>query len=259
VVIPGPLEFLMGSPLTEAGRAPLELLHRQRIGRTFDIAAKEVTVEQFLKFRSDRPYSKQCAPTADYPMNQVNWYDAAAYCNWLSKQEGIPPQQWCYLPDGTGEYRQGMKLAPNYLQREGYRLPSEAEWECACRSGTFTSRYYGETEELLGKYACYTKPAGDRWMLPPGTLKPNDLGLFDMLGNAQEWCQNIAKPYSLGRGGKASMDIEFSTDIRDTQVQVSRSGAFIFPQWVRSASRSSCLPAYRDSDVGFRPARTIAP
>jgi formylglycine-generating enzyme required for sulfatase activity len=260
VVIPGPVEFLMGSPHTEAGRFPLELLHRRRIGRTFAIAAKEVTVEQFLKFRSDHPYSKRDLPTANVPMNQVRWYDAAAYCNWLSKQEGIPPEQWCYLPDGTGEYRQGMKLAPNYLQREGYRLPSEAEWEYACRSGAFTSRSYGETDELLGKYAWFWKSSMDYSQLPAGTLKPNDLGLFDMLGNIEEWCQDTADAYMLGQGGKASMDMEFTKDIRDTQVQVLRGGPSIpRPQYLRSACRSSSMPPIYHSAVGFRPARTLTP
>ena len=61
-----------------------------------------------------------------------------------------------------GEYAEGMKLAPDYLERTGYRLPSEAEWEYACRAGAVTSRYYGETEELLGKYAWYTKNSQDR-------------------------------------------------------------------------------------------------
>src|SRR5205807_1829546 len=141
----------------------------------------------FQQFRRDHEYNKQNAPQANCPMNVVTWYDAAAYCNWLSKKEGLEP---VYEPNEAGEFASGMKVKAGYLRLNGYRLPTEAEWEFACRAGAQTSRYYGETEELLGNYAWYTKNSGDRWMLGVGSLKPNDLGLFDMLGNAWQWCED---------------------------------------------------------------------
>ena len=235
VVIPGPVEFLMGSPPTEEGRVGgpegnLEQQHRKRIGRSFAITAREVTVRQFGEFFKSRKesidayYDHQYSPTTDCPVNTVTWYDAAAYCNWLSKQEGIDEKEWCYLPNKDGKYAEGMKLAPDYLHREGYRLPSEAEWENACRAGSLTSRYFGEAEDLLGKYAWYTKNSQERGMLPGEVgklgvagdcLKPNDFGLFDMLGNAVEWCQESSVYYSPGPGGKAAEDIEDKRDIAD--------------------------------------------
>src|SRR5262249_9264774 len=140
---------------------------------------------------------------------------AAAYCNWLSEWEGIAEEEWCYLPNKHGKYTEGMRLVPDYLSREGYRLPSEAEWGCACRAGAMASRYYGESEELLGKYAWYTRNSQDRGMLRVGSLKPNDFGLFDMLGNALEWCQDSVAYYLPGEGGKAAEDVEDEKDITD--------------------------------------------
>ena len=258
VVIPGPVDFLMGSPVTEVNREDGpdgvgEMQHRKRIGRSFAIAAREVTVERFLHFRKNHPYDKEHAPTFDCPVNVVSWYDATAYCNWLSKQEGIAEEQWCYVPAAGGKYEEGMKLAPHYLHRTGYRLPSEAEWEYACRAGAVTSRYFGETEELLDRYAWYTKTSQPRRMLPGGCLKPNDLGLFDMLGNAQEWCQEQGvKDYTAGE------DTEDQEDVADRKTRVLRGGSLIqHGPDIRCAYRSGNVPTYRLKGVGFRPARTL--
>jgi formylglycine-generating enzyme required for sulfatase activity len=268
VVIHGPVEFLMGSPPTEAGReggpeGNIETQHRVRIGRSYAIAAKEVTVGQFLRFRPDHKYAKHYAPSADCPVNYVTWYDAAAYCNWLSQQEGIDEVQWCYQANDKGEFAEGMRLKPDYLSLTGYRLPSEAEWQYACRAGAATSRYYGETEELLGKYAWYSKNSLDRWMLPGPEgkelcRKPNDLGLFDMLGNALEWCLEYAAPYSPEPGGRASDDKEYKEDIKDNIALVQGGGSFNDPAMrVRSANRYWNLLGNSFDYAGFRVARTF--
>ncbi len=154
-VIEGPVEFDMGSPPTEPDRYSDETLHRVQIPRRFAIAAKEVTVEQYQKFVKETPEddhakNDQYSPDPKGPMNNVSWYDAAAYCNWLSRKENLPE---CYEPNERGKYAAGMRIKSDALKLPGYRLPTEAEWEYACRSGAATSRYYGSSIDLLDRYA----------------------------------------------------------------------------------------------------------
>jgi serine/threonine protein kinase/formylglycine-generating enzyme required for sulfatase activity len=249
VVVADAGEFWMGEEVgrhrwmvEEVGR------HRKQIGRSFAIASKEVTVEQFLRFHKGHSYFKEYAPSRDCPVNSVTWYEAAAYCNWLSAQERIAMDQWCYLPKEAGEYEPGMKMAPNYLQRTGYRLPTEAEWEYACRAGAETAFSFGEAEDLLGKYAwSLNSPGGSR---PVGVLRPNDLGLFDMHGNACEWCQD--------RYG--ALDDNERSLVENLELRVLRGGSFgDWAVFVRSAQRSRDRPNTRGVNIGFRPARTFTP
>ena len=82
------------------------------------------------------------------------------------------------------------------LRRTGYRLPTEAEWEFACRAGSITSRYYGQNLDLDNHYAWTVQNSLGRGTTSVGSFKPNDLGLFDMLGNTLEWCHNAFRDYS---------------------------------------------------------------
>jgi formylglycine-generating enzyme required for sulfatase activity len=256
VVIPGPVEFVMGSPPTEGGRQSVELHHRKRIGRTFALAAAPVTKEQFLRFLQEFNYSERHCPEPTCAIGGVIWYEAAAYCNWLSQQEGIPEDQWCYETNAKGQV---VKLRENYLSLPGYRLPTEAEMEYTCRAGAVTSRYYGETGELLAKYGWYSQNSkGRTW--PVGGKKPNDLGLFDMHGNVYTWCQESYKDYPTPKDNKAIDDKEDVLVIDRKTSRVLRGGSF-FNQAsdVRSANRTWYEPQFRDPYVGFRPARTVAP
>jgi eukaryotic-like serine/threonine-protein kinase len=256
VVVPGPVEFLMGSPPTEAGRRPEEVQHRRRIGRTFALAAQPVTKEQFLRFLPTFSHIEMGRyPEPTCPIGGVEWYEAAAYCNWLSRQEGIPEGQWCYETNPKGEV---VKLRENYLRLTGYRLPTEAEWEYACRAGAVTSRCYGEAEEpLLARYGWYDKNSGGlTW--PVGGKKPNDLGMFDMHGQVVSWCQESYRAYPQATSGLAIEDEEDKLDVLSTIERVVRGGSFGHRAVnVRCASRVWLVPTNRYGSVGFRPARTF--
>ncbi len=263
VIISDSGPFQMGSPPEMAHRRPDETPHLRRIRRRFEIASKQVTLAQFAAFRREEaqaafarptPYS----PTDDCPQSQVTWFEAAAYCNWLSQRHGIPQDEWCYVPTNQG-YAAGMKVAENHLSRSGYRLPTEAEWEYSCRSGSSTSWYYGSVVELLGRYAWFNKNSDRTW--PVGSLKPNDFGFFDLMGNVEEWCQDRYRTTYPTPGAEGWVeDIEDPDDVTKgvlSDNRVLRGGGFLaLAALVRSADRDKGPPDVPQNWVGFRPART---
>jgi formylglycine-generating enzyme required for sulfatase activity len=262
-VIHGPVEFLMGPLPEEPDRFPDETLHRRLIPRRFAIAAKEVTVEQFDRFVHEAPqyathpiHLERNSPAPDGPMITVSWTHAAAYCNWLSKQEGLSSDQWCYLPNEREAYDRGMMIPADVLVRKGYRLPTEAEWEYACRAGTRTSRFYGQSPNLLGNYAWYQRSSRDRcW--PCGLTLPNDLGLFDMFGNVLEWCQDPEYVYPSVTNTAVEDRVNGAERVELGTARIQRGGSYNNPSiQLRSAKRASSPPS-RGQWFGFRIARTL--
>src|SRR5262249_32924050 len=147
------------------------------------------------KVKDKHTYTAKYSPEDSGPIISVTWFEAAQYCNWLSALEGIAEDQWCY--PAIDEIKEEMVMPKDYLHRTGYRLPTEAEWEFACRAGAGCTYSYGCSEILLSEYAWYRKNSGDRtW--PVGQLKPNDLGLFDVHGNVWTWCQCRYVDYKAG-------------------------------------------------------------
>ena len=113
----------------------------------------------------------------------------------------------------------GCVCLPIYLTRTGYRLPTEAESEYACRAGTYTSRFYGTADSLLPRYACFRENSKNRsW--PVGSLRPNGFGLFDILGNMLEWCQ---EGHSYDR---RALDVEDTRPVTNTTQRVVHSGSY---------------------------------
>ena len=189
----------------------------------------------------------------------ISWYMAAKYCNLLSKAEGIDTDNLCYDEDDEGTVK---KLKPNYLSLKGYRLPNEAEMEYATRAKAVTSRYYGETEELLGNYAWF-KDNSNELVQRTGTRKPNDFGLFDALGNCYTWCQEPFYYYPEAQAEEAVEDKEVpkaNLVVISTKVRVLRGGSFLNrASHVRSAYRLIYRPGDRNLTNGFRVARTFTP
>ena len=257
-LVAGPVEFDMGSPQDEPERTNDLTRHRQVIDHQFAVAVKEVGAADYQRFvksaKENEPFGIAQEhlvrySSAEGPMIGVTWYGAAAYCNWLSEREKIPKDQWCYLHNDKGEYAEGMKIKADALKLKGYRLPTEAEWEFACRAGAATSRYHALSVDLLRSYARYLANSGVR-ASQCGSLLPNDLGLFDMPGNAYERCQ---EPYDPGEATIENRSHEYINE----NPRILRGGSFYYrPALVRSAYRDRDTPSSRATNGGFRLART---
>jgi eukaryotic-like serine/threonine-protein kinase len=256
-VFKGPLDVRTGSPPNEPGRdASDEKLQVRPIVRDFAVSTTEVTLEQFLKFLPNFRHAKkkEYSPTPDCPVAMVTWHRTAEYCNWLSEREGIAKDQWCY------RIVKGRAIPEaNYLHRTGYRLPTDAEWEHACRGGTTTAFSWGNDPALFPRYAWTIKNSGGRnW--PVGSLCPNRFGLFDVHGNASEWVLDNYffddRSHPILATGEDTEDKRPFGDESERDVRGGAAGQFV--QYQRSANRT---PTKAKSEVsphsGFRIARTL--
>jgi formylglycine-generating enzyme required for sulfatase activity len=255
VIVRGPVKFVIGSPEDEPYRSPVEMQRVVEIPRSFSISATEVTVEQYLRFRADHEYEAKYCPEPDCPVLNVSWFDAAKYCRWLSEKEGIAEDQMCYPPIDQIDPEREIRLPEDLLQRTGYRLPTGAEWEYTARAGARTSRCYGEGEELLAEFAWYRENSSGRSQ-PVARLKPNALGLFDVHGNALEWCHDW---YFEERPAVSPSGVLVDgADRRAGIYRELRGGLFMSESaLVRLADRDFDVPAKQSYEIGFRVARTL--
>jgi formylglycine-generating enzyme required for sulfatase activity len=233
-------EFVMGSPVLEEDADASETpQHRVTISRPFHLGVTEVTQGQYRAVTGKSPSKFQGSD--DLPAEQVSWYDAVAFCNALSAKEGHTPY-----------YRiEGRKVEVFERDATGYRLPTEAEWEYACRAGTTGRYHFGSDAETIDLYAWHAKNSHER-SHPVGQKRANNFGLFDMHGNLWEWCGDwlsanyykespVIDPAGPSKGGRC----------------VYRGGSWNHdPRDCRSATRHNIPPERQDSRLGFRVALT---
>jgi formylglycine-generating enzyme required for sulfatase activity len=196
--------------------------HRVKISRAFYLGSHEVTQAQYAAFDPKHRGPKGTVRTAgEDPVNYVTWHDAVAFCDWLSKKEKKP-----------------------------YRLPTEAEWEYACRAGTTTRFHTGDT--LTDEQANFGWKGGSPFgWAAVGSYKPNAWGLYDMHGNVAEWCLDWYGPYEAGEQtdpvGRA-----------DGYARIVRSWSYlrqpmaVATRFCRSSNRSGHLPDDANAYAGFR-------
>jgi formylglycine-generating enzyme required for sulfatase activity len=190
----------------------------------FGLAPYPVTRELFHAVRGEAPASEAGPRT---PVTEISWIEAVRFCNLLSQATGLQP---CY---STGDDPDGLDVVCDW-RADGYRLPSEAEWEYACRAGTSGVRY-GDLDEI----AWHRGNSGEE-VHDVATRAPNAWGLHDMIGNVWEWCWDLYDPevygpYRVFRGG----------------------GGFDRPRSCRASCRRKSHPTFRIDDLGFRLARTL--
>ena len=157
-------EFVMGSPETEAGRVDHETRHKVTLAKGYYIGIHTVTQAQWKVLMGD---SASRFKGDDLPVDEVLWDDAVTFCKRLSEKEG-----------------------------KRYRLPTEAEWEYACRAETATVYNTGDGEAALGEAAWYGGNSDSKTTHPVGRKEPNAWGLYDMHGNVWEWCSDDLREYS---------------------------------------------------------------
>jgi len=205
--------FTMG----EGGEA-----HKVTLTKPFELGVYEVTQEQYQKVMGSNPSGFKGPQN---PVEQVSWNDAVAFCRKLSE---LPSEK-------SGGYV--------------YRLPTEAEWEYACRAGTTTTYSFGDSESELGAYAWYIDNSG-RTTHPVGGKKPNAWGLYDMHGNVFEWCQDWLGDYPSG-------SVTDPTGAASGSARVYRGGSWDdYAGSCRSANRYRNSPEFRDDYLGFRVLRS---
>ena len=215
-------KFMMGRPNGEDGGSDEQPQHKVRITRPFYIGKYELTQEQWERVMGNNPSNFKGAKN---PVETVSWDDCQQFIGKLNRM-GLRP--------GGASATEGT-----------FSLPTESEWEYACRAGSTTKYCFGDGESDLGDYAWYSSNSSGKTR-PVGEKKPNAFGLYDMHGNVWEWCVDWYGEYKAG----AQDD---PTGAATGQFRVVRGGSWFYsPGTLRSAIRSSYTPGYRRYVIGVR-------
>ena len=237
--------FKMGSKKSDESAEVDEQKEHTVTLNTFEISKFEVTVWEWKQFIKANKMKMPAKPTwgwqDNYPINGVTWNEAIAYCNWLSIKEKLQP---CYTKKG-----------PNFVcnfKANGYRLPTEAEWEFAAKGGTSTKGFRFSGSDKLDEVAWH-KANSSGHPHTVGTKLPNELGIYDMSGNVWEWCWDwYNKDFYLTESGDNPKGPERGTE------RCLRGGSWDSSQYsLRSANRLKDTPYKKTEFYGFRLARTV--
>jgi formylglycine-generating enzyme required for sulfatase activity len=236
-------EFTMGSPDAEPGRWSDEGPQHRVYISLLRVARHVVTQAQWRAVMGDDPSDPDIGHGDDLPVNNITWFEALEFLNRLSVREGRTP---CYTRVAEGAWRWDRAA-------DGYRLPTEAEWEFAARAGTTTAYSFGDDPAALEHHAWYAGNSKNR-LHPVGQLRANPWDLHDMHGLVWEWTWQPFDNYvdrptiDPGDGGPFGGD------------RVLRGGSFgDGPGYLRSAYRNWLEPSSRGRSVGFRCIRASRP
>jgi len=236
--------FVMGDDNGSLDERPARIV---AFTRDFFMDTAEVSQEIFSALMGFNPSS--FPGDSARPVESVSWFDAILFCNAKSKAAGYDTAYSYSTIDGwEGNSCTGLAGLKIDLSKQAFRLPTEAEWEYACRAGSGSAYYWGGA--IDGAYCWYDANSGNETHRP-GAARPNAFGLYDMSGNLWEWCNDWYGPY----------DTMYTLDpagIGTGAERVMRGGSWLtHASACRSANRNSCMPHYRSVDLGFRTVMTV--